>query len=186
MSLIDYLNTIIEVKPELKSKLSDLVQLLDLKKGDLCIDINKPCDQLFFINEGLLRGYHFEDGKEITNWFALENEFATCFYSFITKQKSVEAIEAVENCHLSYITYNDLQSVYKEFPETERLGRIITENYYIKLEERLQNLKLKSAKERYWQLQKSNPNLLLRASLGQIAGYLGITQETVSRIRSES
>jgi CRP-like cAMP-binding protein len=65
------------------------------------------------------------------------------------------------------------------------MGRIITENYYIKLEERILNLQFKTAKERYQKLALSKPQLLQRASLGQIASYLGITQETLSRIRAE-
>ncbi len=75
--------------------------------------------------------------------------------------------------------------MYLDFPETERIGRIITENYYIKLEERVLNIQFKTAKERYQKLMLKKTSLLQRVSLGQIASYLGITQETLSRIRAE-
>lgn len=149
------------------------------------INSNERCDSMFFIKSGLMRGYYLDDGKEVTNWFAKESEFATCFYAFITNKNSFEIIETLEDCELIEISYSSLQNLYTEFPETDRIGRIITENYYIKLEERLLNLQFKTAKERYQSLSLSKPFLLQRASLGQIASYIGITQETLSRIRAE-
>ena len=143
------------------------------------------CKDLFFINKGLLRGFYFDEAREITSWFSEENEFATCFYSFITNEPSYEYIQSIEDVDLIRISFSDLQKLYTQFPETERIGRIITESYYIKLDERIINIQFKSAKERYHKLLSSKPNLLQRASLGQIASYLGITQETLSRIRSE-
>ena len=140
---------------------------------------------MFFIESGLVRGYYFSEEKEITNWFALEEEFATNFYAFITNKTSFENIQALEDCSLTKISYSALQNLYIKFPETERIGRIITENYYIKLEERILNIQFKTAKERYQKLAKTKPAILQRASLGQIASYLGITQETLSRIRAE-
>ena len=91
----------------------------------------------------------------------------------------------MEDSVLTQVSFSALQQLYIQFPETERLGRIITENYYIKLEERLLSLQFKTAKERYQNFQLSKPSLLQRTSLGQIASYLGITQETLSRIRAE-
>jgi CRP-like cAMP-binding protein len=92
----------------------------------------------------------------------------------------------LEETDLIKIPYASLQGLYKNYPETERVGRILTENYYIKLEERLLNIHFKTAKERYQTLLEKKPSLLQRASLGQIASYLGISQETLSRIRAES
>jgi CRP-like cAMP-binding protein len=95
-------------------------------------------------------------------------------------------VQALEETEVIEIPYSVLQHLYKIFPETERLGRIITENYYIKLEERFLSLQFKTAKERYQKLLNSKPSLIQRVSLGQIASYLGITQETLSRIRAEN
>jgi hypothetical protein len=81
------------------------------------------------------------------------------------------------------LSYNSLQEIYSRFPEAERTGRLIIENYYIHLEERVINLQFKSAKERYERLLERYPGIILRAPMGNIASYLGITQETLSRIR---
>ncbi len=183
--LLSYLANIIEVSTELEQKIQSISQVVSIKKGSTLLGKDERCTSLFFVTKGLVRGYYFKDGKEITNWFAQEQEFATCFYAFISQSASFEFMEAIEDTTLIKIDYADLQNLYKQFSQTERIGRIITETYYIKLEERILNLQFKTAKERYQTFVEKRPLLLQRASLGQIAAYLGITQETLSRIRTE-
>lgn len=183
--LLKHLSELINVSDELNEKLNQSVKTIELNKGSIVLNSNERCSNLYFINKGMIRGYYYLDGKEVTSWFAQENEFATCFYAFITKSNSFETIQAIEPCTLTEISYETLQNLYSKFPETEHVGRIITENYYIKLEERLLNIQFKSAKERYENFLKTKPSIAQRAPLGQIASYLGITQETLSRIRTE-
>ena len=185
MKLLKYLESIIMVSENLKQEIITITENKRVKKNDIIINIGERCGDLFFIEKGLLRGYYLNDGKEITNWFAQEGEFATCFYSFISQKQSFETIQALEDMELVRIPYLALQSLYINYPEMERLGRIITENYYIKFEERFLSLQFKSAKERYQNLLESKSTLLQRASLGQIATYLGISQDTLSRMRSD-
>ena len=185
MSLIAHLSSIISISKELEQELNRVTIKKQFAKGEAIINCYERCDNIYFIEKGLVRGYYFNEDKEITNWFAQEEEFATSFYPFITNNTSNETIQALEDCTLLEISFATLQDLYKTFPETERLGRIITENYYIKLEERILSLQFKTAKERYQKFELSKPTLLQRVSLGQIASYLGITQETLSRIRAE-
>lgn len=185
MTFLSHLSSLISVSKKLETELHAVTKEISISKGDLLLESDSRCNDMYFVNKGLLRGYYLEDGKEITNWFAQEGEFATCFYAFVAKKPSFETIEAIEDCVLTQISHTGMQSLYLKFPETERLGRIITENYYIKLEERLLSLQFKTAKERYQHFVLSKPSLLQRSSLGQIASYLGITQETLSRIRAE-
>lgn len=185
MSLITHLSSIISISKTLETEINAISKPLHIAKGKTLINIDERCHSLYFITKGLVRGYYFDEGKEITNWFAQEEEFATCFYAFIACKPSFEIIQTLEECELTELNYTALQNLYLKFPETERIGRLITENYYIKLEERILNLQFKTAKERYAKLLSSKPSLLQRASLGQIATYLGITQETLSRIRAE-
>lgn len=184
-SLVTHLSKFISISAELENHLLRNTTKLVVEKNTHLVTINERSDSLYFIENGLIRGYYFDNGKEITNWFAQEQEFATCFYAFVANASSYEAIQAIEDCVLIQIPQNILQELYIKFPETERIGRIITENYYIKLEERLLNIQFKTAKERYQNILHKKTSLLQRASLGQIASYLGITQETLSRIRAE-
>lgn len=184
-TFINHLSQFITISEDLEVELLRSTTKIKVQKNNHIVSIGERCDSLYFIESGLIRGYYFDNGKELTNWFAQEQEFATCFYSFIANKPSFESIQAIEDCSLLQIPQKTLEKLYLQFPETERIGRIITENYYIKLEERVLSIRFKTAKERYQNLVDKKPALLQRASLGQIASYLGITQETLSRIRAE-
>ncbi len=185
MTFLTHIQSIIPVSEELRDALHNITLIKTVKKGQLLIRAGEYCHDIYFVESGLLRGFYYQEEKEITNWFAREGEFATSFYAYITKATSTETIEALEDCELLQLPYTNLQQLYTRFPETERLGRILTENYYVKLEGRLLGLQFTTAKERYDNLVKQNGPLVLRAPLGQIASYLGITQETLSRIRAK-
>jgi CRP-like cAMP-binding protein len=106
-------------------------------------------------------------------------------YSFIIQKPSYESIEALENCLVYEITYENLQLLYKQISGFEKLGRILTEQYYIQLEERTLSLQYLSANEKYKQFLEKDPELYQRISLGQLSSYLGISQETLSRVRAK-
>ena len=103
----------------------------------------------------------------------------------MSRKPGFENIEAIENSILYVITYDDLNNLYHNHPEFNYVGRLLTEKYYIDLMERTLCLQFQSAKESYDQLVKCQPYILQRASLGHIASYLGISQETLSRIRTK-
>lgn len=139
---------------------------------------------MYFLETGSLRGYYNLDGKEITHWFGFENDFITSFHSFITQQPAIESIQLLENSTLWSISKEALTGLYNQHHEIERLVRIVYEQYYIRLEERYVNAQFKTATERYEELLQQRPHIVERVSLGHIAAYLGISQETLSRIRS--
>lgn len=136
-----------------------------------------------FLESGSARSFHYIDAKEMTNWFVFNNMPLTSYFSFVTQSPSKETIQFLEDTTLYSINYNDLQLLYKEFHGIEKLGRKIAEFYFIWQEERTLSLQSLSAKERYEKLLIQEAHLLQKVSLGQIASYLGITQESLSRIR---
>jgi len=144
----------------------------------------KICRRLYFLEKGALRGYYTLEGKEITHWFAFEQDFVTSFHSFITGQSAVENIQLLEGSILWAISKESLAKLLNQHHEIERLLRIAYEKYYIRLEERFVNGQFKTATERYQSLLQQTPYIIERVSLGHIASYLGISQETLSRIRS--
>ncbi len=161
------------------------IEVFSYKKGNTILQDGEVCNYLYFITTGMLRGYYYSEAKEITNWVAIENDFATSFYSFISRKRSYENVEALEESIVEALSYNKLRELYSLFPETEKVGRIILENYYLRLEERVISIQFKSAKERYDSFFENRPEVIRRAPLGCIASYLGITQETLSRIRAK-
>jgi len=153
-------------------------------KNDNLVTEGNICRKLFFLEKGALRGFYNIDGKEITHWFGFENDFVTSFHSFITGEAAVENIQLLENSVLWSISKNELTALFNQYHEIERLVRIVYEKYYIRLEERYVNAQFKTAKELYENLLKQSPHIPERVSLGYVASYLGISQETLSRIRS--
>lgn len=183
MSLIDEIIKLNKLTTEAITFIDNKIELYKIKKGSQLLRNGETCNYFYFVNKGILRSYYFQEDKEVTNWFALENDFATSIYSFISRNQSYENIEALEDTTLEMLSNNSLQEIYTKFPETERTGRLIIENYYISLEERIVSIQFKTAKERYDKLLAKHPGIILRAPMGAIASYLGITQETLSRIR---
>jgi CRP-like cAMP-binding protein len=152
-------------------------------KGTFLATEGKTCRYLYFVQQGALRGYYNLEGKEVTHWFAFENDFVTSFHSFITQQPAVENIQLLEGSILWALSKEKLEQLLSTHHELERLLRIIYEKYYIRLEERFVNAHFKTATERYQDLLSQAPHILERVPLGYIASYLGISQETLSRIR---
>lgn len=160
------------------------IEQFQFKKNQVLLRKGMVCNYLYFIRSGMMRGFYHTSKKEITNSIATEGDIITSYYSFITRKPSYETLECLEESTVQAISYQKLNELYAHFPETERAGRLVLEDYYARLEERVISIQFKSAKERYDLLYQSRPALMHRAPLGCIASYLGITQETLSRIRA--
>lgn len=184
--LITIINQFANISEQAKIELNNIVSIKRFDKGSYIVEQGKTCKHLYFIKSGFLRGFYYQDnGKEITSWFAFENETVTSMYSFISQKPSFETIEVLEDSTLFEISYQNVQFLFKKYPEFNLIGRILTEKYYIELEERTMSLQFQTATERYLNLLQQQPQLLQKASLGMIASYLGISQETLSRIRKK-
>jgi CRP-like cAMP-binding protein len=155
-----------------------------LSKNQFLLAPGKTCRHLYFLEEGALRGFYNLEGKEITYWFGFAPELVTSFHSYITAQPAVESIQVLEGSMLWAISKDKLTQLMNAHHEIERLVRIAYERYYIRLEERFVNAQFKTATERYQNLLLQTPHILERVPLGYVASYLGISQETLSRIRS--
>ena len=185
MSLISEILKLNKLSEQAIAFLENKIEYRSFKKGTQLLHNGETCNYFYFVTKGILRSYYFSESKEVTNWFALENDFATSIYSFISRKNAYENIETLEDTEIEMLSSSALQELYINYPETERTGRLILENYYIQLEERVISIQFKSATERYNKLLNKYPEIILRAPLGNIASYLGITQETLSRIRGK-
>jgi CRP-like cAMP-binding protein len=143
------------------------------------------CNHFFILHKGLARAYYYKDAKDITAHFAIENTTITAIDSFIQRKKSRYNIELLEDTSLSYINHDDWRKLLEDKPHYEKYARIFLENIYIDIAERIEDLLFHSAKERFVKLNNKFPSLQQRVNLGYIASYIGITQETLSRIRAE-
>ncbi len=147
--MIDALNTLATLSDEVNLKLESLLKVEQFEKDDYILKEGKVSKKMYFLESGLIRGYYLKDGKEITNWFCTEGKFVATMYSFISQNPSYENIQAIEKTTLFSITYVDLHNLYQTYPEFNKIGRLLTEQYFIELEERLISLHFQTAKERY-------------------------------------
>ncbi|QSE98668.1 Crp/Fnr family transcriptional regulator [Fulvivirga lutea] len=163
----------------------EILKLQRFKKGDIVHSEGKICHNLYFVRLGILRAYYFKEDKDITAHFAFQKESITAPDAFILNKPSKYSIEALEDSEVFSVNNIELENYLDQNPDLERLARKFTQAIYLELLERLEGLVFLSAKERYEALLIRNSQLPLNVNLGHIASYLGITQETLSRIRAQ-
>lgn len=183
--IFDNLNLSDEISADFFEDFSKLMTFLELPSKHLLHCEGTICNRFFIIHKGLARAYYYKDAKDITAHFAIEKTTITAIDSFIQRKKSRYNIELLEDTSLSYINYDDWKKLLEDKPHYEKYARIFLENIYIDIAERIEDLLFYSAKERYEKLIQKFPTLQQRVNLGHIASYIGITQETLSRIRAK-
>ena len=156
-----------------------------IKAGDYLLRNGKICRNIAFIEEGLLRLYYLNDGKEVTNCFCKEKSIITSYSSLITQSESEIAIQAIEDSKLILLPYDSLQKLYKKDLFWQQVGRLAAESEFITTECHNRFLRDLSATERYMQILEKEHELLQRLPLNYLATYLQIAPETLSRIRKK-
>ncbi len=183
-SLFAVFNSIYPLSHELKSAIVKNSNVIEVKRKTTLLSTGETSNTIYFIISGGARVYYLnKDGKQTNTWFLFENELLISVYSFFTAQPSFEYIETLEDTILIAVKREKLDEMYLKYMDFNFIGRKLTEYYYIRNEIQANDLRMLSAKERYEQLLKRSPQLFQRVSLGHIASYLGISQETLSRIR---
>ncbi|MET4082275.1 CRP-like cAMP-binding protein [Pedobacter sp. UYP30] len=185
-NLFNLFNAIYPLSEGLKSEIIKNSEIVEVKKKVRLLRAGERGNTIYFIVEGAARIYYLsKEGKETNTWFLFENELLISVYSFYTGNPSFEYLETVEDCKLIAVKKEKLDEMYLNIMEFNFSGRKLTEFYHMRNEIQANDLRMYSAKERYEHLIQRNPQLLQRISLGHIASYLGISQETLSRIRRQ-
>jgi len=154
-------------------------------KGAIFIPYGKTCNQIGFVKEGILKCVTIGKNKEIIDDFTFENQFVTNYYSFLTETKSTKNIICIADCSLLVIDRKKLQLLSQNHPFIEQIARKVTEKLYLSLHQKINDLRLLNAEERYLKLFKSNKRILTDIPQYDIASYLNVSPETVSRIRKK-
>jgi CRP-like cAMP-binding protein len=180
-----FVKNIYPVSPEAQAFLNEKSYPGHLNKGELLVTAGSICSHIYLIRKGILRSYVKEGPKEITTWISAEQDLVTAVTCFGLQQPARENIQALEDCELSALSLEDLQYLYDHFPEANIIGRKILEKYYRDAEERAFIARLMEATSKYKHFIVTKSDLLNRIPLKFIASYLGMTLETLSRIRSK-
>ncbi len=178
-----YCLRLVEFTPEELSIMEKYYIPTSLEKGSYLLEIGQKCSFIGFVNSGLIRHCHYNDGDEITCDFTGEDRFITDYVSFINEVNSNYNFRAIEDCELLIIDKNNLGALYKECPKFEILAGRIAEEMAMRNTSIAISLNVDKPEVRYKKLLQSNPSLFQRASQRHIASYLGIKPESLSRIR---
>lgn len=158
--------------------------LQELKKGEYFLREGKVCNSLGFIKNGTMMCYYLKNGKRYIDEFSLDNEFITDYSSFLNQSPSDKNIQCIEDTEIFTISNNKLNDLYKiSNVEFERLGRTMAEQLYLQWHEKSKSLLMDNATERYLKFIENRAELPQRVSQYLIAEYLGITPESLSRVR---
>ncbi|MBA2498509.1 MAG: Crp/Fnr family transcriptional regulator [Chitinophagaceae bacterium] len=156
-----------------------------VNKGKFLLKAGQVPDRLFLLRKGVVRGFIKEEKKEITTWITGENELVSSIRGLgLPPLVSEENIQVIESAQLVGLEYRCIDYMYKHFPESNIVARIILEEIYRAAEERAFISRIPSAEKKYKRFIDTKPELADRISLKYIASYLSMTQETLSRIRT--
>ncbi|CAI2768698.1 Crp/Fnr family transcriptional regulator [Flavobacterium collinsii] len=181
-----FLKSIVPLSEEEFENYGQFFKTITLPKNSYFAQIGKISHEAAFIKKGLLRTYHInEKSEKVTSCFCAENNLTASYKSFISQQPSELSIQSVEDTELITISYKDLQNLYKQSPLWQNIGRTIAERQYLVMEQYASVLCNETTKEKYLRMLKEQPAVIGKASVNDIASYLGITRRTLSRIRKE-
>ncbi len=173
------------LSPETRQLFLSAVALAQYPRYDYFFQPGQTVKYGYFILKGAVRQYYLDDGKEVVTRLLLEGDVCTAFYSFLSEKPCYEYGEATEDVVAAAVSRHDIERLCGQSLEIANFERKVTEQYLIHEHERAISLQFQSVQERYEQLMKSRPDVFLRFSLGSIASYLGMSQETLSRLRAK-
>ncbi len=184
--IANFISAIYPITKEATEAFISSLVLYKFPKKSVLVEPKKHAPILYFITEGAIREYIIDDkGNDISVWFGFENDVAVCLASFISEQPSYTGLQALEDVKTYGIHRAALYQLYDSHPEIERLGRLLTERYFITTEVYRRGFHHLSAAQRYEQLIANSPKIIQRVPITHIASYLGVSLETLSRIRAK-
>ena len=173
------------ISTELELSLTDRFEIEEVKKGKILLHEKDVCKNLWFLCYGLLRSYHNIGDKEVTSRIMYTGHIVISPGSFFTQTPATESIETLADCVVAKLSFDDLQDIYKKFPQFNYHTRLITEQYFYKQEQRLYMLRKHDAVAKYNFFLENYADYLKDIPQKYIASFLNIAPETLSRTRSK-
>lgn len=180
-----YIKNFFDVPDEQLSTIASSFQYRDVKKSDFLLKQGRTCNQLSFIQTGLIRIYTIVNDKEVTQWVSTPGYFVTDLASFVFDTPARWNIQALTDCVIYTIDKEDYNKLGNVVPEWHRLEKLFIAKCFIILEERVNTHLFMTAEERYHLLLEKQPDLFNTVPLQYLASMLGMTPETFSRLRKK-
>ena len=183
-----YLNLLSEISflsDSSKEELLNHIKVKHISKGDCLLKYGEICKDMYYVNSGFVRIFYYKNGKNITEWFASEGHFCFSITSFFEETPSKLVIEAIDDSEIILLSKFGLEKLKKTNLEVANLMIEFFSRSLMLSQKRMESIQFETAKQRYDNLLRGQPSILNKVPLQYIATYLGITQETLSRIRSK-
>jgi CRP-like cAMP-binding protein len=182
-NLIQTLNYIVPLETNEVDFLKNAFKVIEIKKGDFFLKAGDLNNQVGFIQKGLIRYFVYKNEEEATLEFSKEGEFVAEYQSLVQKSESIQSIQAIEDTTMLVMTSDDLQNLYANFKNGDKIGRIVIEHRFNVLVSQLMSIYMHNQEQRYLQFIKTYPDLLQRVPQYHIASYVGVKPQSLSRIR---
>ncbi len=184
--LIDHFQQYLPLTDTEKAQISDRATQQKIKRRQLILQEGFTCKHYSFVVKGCFRMYAIDDkGTEHNVQFAAENDWIADIASFHAGKPSGFCIEAIESSVVIQIEQQDLYFLYLNIPKLDRIFKVIIENKFVELQNRVLQTISSTAQQRYLHFLEQYPHLANRLPNTQIASYLGITPEFLSKIRKD-
>ena len=185
-NILQYLSKILGVPKENVLKCSQFYTLKKVKKGNFLLREGEICKDIFFVEKGILRMFSVDkNGKEHIVQFAPENWLISDRSSVFFEEKSHYFIDATEDSEVWVLKDEFFTEMQEQYPETSINNKRLLNKHIKNLQDRINSLLSDSAEERYMKFIKMYPDIMLRVPQWMVASYLGVTPESLSRVRKE-
>lgn len=181
--LFDFISQYISLTEEEKNAIVALDIFHTVKKGTTLLEAGQHSQKGYFVLKGCIRVYYMIDGDEKTTAFYTEMEGVTP-HCVLTKKPSEYSIAATEDSILSVSTPDMEAEIFEKFPRFETLCRILSEELLVKQQLHFDDFKTSSPEQRYLNVLEKRPDLIQRVPQHQLASYLGIKPQSLSRLRA--
>ena len=185
MELTEYINSKVRLTPEESENVDKAFHVEHHCKGSILIQPDSLSQKVMFIEKGLLRTFYTFNDKDVTHFFFDENSFLATIESIFFNKPDPYGRQALEDCILRTIHFRDFANLTNKIVNMKEFAFLVTIDVCKLFADRIFSLQFQNAQQRYTNLLETNPTILLRAPLGHIASYLGITQQTLSVIRAK-
>jgi len=154
-------------------------------KNEYLFNAGRSVQKLFFVKSGFMRGYRIQEGIDVTHHFYLDNWLATDYESFLTGNKGELYIQALADTTVFEFDKTKLYAFYKSHEKFEKIRFIQAEDAYLRMVRRLKKFQCMELKERYLEFVNENPELINLVPQRHIASYLGVSPQSLSRLKNE-
>ena len=181
--LIENIKTLVPLDAATELAIVENFKAEKLTKGQILLKENSICNKMWFIESGTIRQYIILNDADVTKWFYVDNQWATSHYSYFEQKPAYDYLVAYEDSIVYSIT-NDAEKALLEYPQYLKYHFILLRQYLADLNYAMKTYKYMTADEKYKFCMDKHPEVIQRVKLKELASMIGISQETLSRIRA--